>query len=345
MKILLISPIPPPAGGIATWTKLYMNSNKAISNNIKIVNTSVTGNRLNNYSKKFFKDELGRAVNIYSEIKKSILDDDYDIIHLNTSCSKLGLVRDYICAKIAISKGASLITHCHCDTSYMVKGILAEYFFKKLCRLSSKIICLNSESLKHIKFLTGRHSIVVPNFLDNSIIENKKNKVINTSINNVIYVGHIIKTKGCDDIIKIAEIFPDISFKLIGYLSDEIKEISVTKNVEFTGEISKDQVIKRMKEADLLLFPSHTEGFPNVVLEAMACGLPIVSTKVGAIPDMIEDLGGKLVEVGDIDSMVKSILDLQNKEKRKKMSDWNLNKVSCYSIDIIMDKIFEVYKV
>ena len=56
----------------------------------------------------------------------------------------------------------------------------------------------------------------------------------------------------------------------------------------FRGEVPHNQVLRELMSASIFVFPSYTEGFPNVILEAMACGCPIVSTKVGAIPEMLD---------------------------------------------------------
>lgn len=345
MKILLISPLPPPAGGIATWTELYINSNEVKNNYVQVVDTSVKGNRVGNFVKKSLKDEIKRTLSIYSEIKNSLSNDKFDIAHFNTSCSKLGMVRDFLCARKVKGKVKKLIIHCHCDTSYMVNGRFAEYFFKKLCKLGDIVFCLNKASQNHIKEVASKNSIIIPNFFDVKALKNILDKIISEKINTVIFVGHIIKTKGCDDIIVVAKQLPDITFKLIGHLSDEIKEMTYTGNVKFVGEMSKENVIKQMHAADVLLFPTHTEGFPYVVLEAMACGLPVISTPVGAIPDMIGDKGGAYISINDVNGIIKAIADIQNKDVRAAMSQWNINKVkSSYLTDVVLKRIFSLYE-
>lgn len=344
MKILLVSPLPPPDGGIATWTRLYINSEIALQNNIKIINTAVKGKRVNNLAKRSLVEELKRSINLYNEINSCLHNDKFDVVHFNSSCSRLGMIRDYIYAIKVKNKNAKLIIHLHCDTQYMVRGRIAEFFFKKLCKLSDKILCLNKTSQIHIKTVTGKESVVTPNFFKMSDLETISKRAVSERIENIIFIGNIIKAKGCVDIISAARQLPDITFKLAGYLSDEIKNLPIPKNIQYLGQVSKLEVLNRMVESDLLLFPTYSEGFPNVVLEAMACGLPIISTPVGAIPDMIEDNGGILVGVGDENGIVKAINTLQSKELRENMSMWNREKVSkVYSVDVVMEQIFNEY--
>jgi glycosyltransferase involved in cell wall biosynthesis len=67
-----------------------------------------------------------------------------------------------------------------------------------------------------------------------------------------------------------------------------------------TGRVSPEQATRSYREADVFALPTHREGFPNTLLEAMAAGLPCVATPVGAIPEMLEGEHGLLVPVGDV---------------------------------------------
>lgn len=344
MRILLISPLPPPAGGIATWTKLYIESNVAKENKIDVVNTSIIGNRVKNFDKRNMPDEIKRTRKIWQQLKSALIVNEYDVVHINISCSKFGLARDYLYARVIKKKKVKIVIHCHCDTKYMVKGIMVEYFFKRICSIADKIFCLNTSSQNHIGEIANKESIIIPNFFEEKDMNNICEKNITNEVKNIIYVGHIVKLKGCIDILSVARQMLNINFKMIGYLSDEIKSIPISDNVEFLGEISKEEVLKQMIQYDLLLFPSHTEGFPNTILEAMACGLPIIATPVGAIPDILEDNGGLLVNIGDVEGMIKAINILHNSTLRQQMSKWNKEKVKkAYSVDVVMKKIFEEY--
>lgn len=344
MKILLLSPLPPPSGGIATWTELYMQSEDIRNHKITLINTAVFGSREKSLDKRNLKNEITRSKNILLKLRKLITSYKYDIVHINISCSKFGLIRDFIYARYAKYKKTPVIIQFHCDTKYMIKDTLSEYAFNKLCHLADKLFCLNQSSKKHIKMVSGCDSIIIPNFFNEKQLKSLNRLKLSEQITDVLFVGHVVKAKGCIEIIKLAEKLPKLKFKLIGYISDEIRQLSIPKNVEMVGEIPKENVILQMLLADVFLFPTYTEGFPNVILEAMACGLPIIATPVGAIPDMIEDSGGVLVEVGDINGMIKAINTLQDKNLRYKISKWNQEKViKSYSTEIVMKKIVLEY--
>lgn len=340
MNIILVSPLPPPAGGIASWTEQYLNSKETKDNKITVVNSSVVGKRTNMFTKRRLKDELFRIIRIKNEINLLLNSEEYDVLHYNSSCSMLGMIKDYVCLRNAKGK-IKIIVHYHCDTEYMVQGYVSEFIFQNLSKLADLIFCLNTSSSNHITRVAKKDSVIVPNFIVPQHINNKR--MISNEIRRVVFVGHVMPSKGYLEFLNVAEKYPGILFKLIGACRDGNRDAK-HPNVEFTGEINKEQVIQELNSADLLLFPSHTEGFPMAVLEAMFCGLPIVATRVGAIPDMIEDKGGKLVNVRDVDGMVKAISELQDREIRINMSKWNMNKVlNSYVEDIVMKNIFKIY--
>lgn len=79
-------------------------------------------------------------------------------------------------------------------------------------------------------------------------------------------------------------------------------------NVRFVGRKSPPEVARFMQAADLLCVPSKQEGVPNVLLEAFACGLPAVATKVGGIPEVLnKDFLGRLVPSADLDALATSL--------------------------------------
>ena len=94
-----------------------------------------------------------------------------------------------------------------------------------------------------------------------------------------------------------------------------------------------------------MILPSYSEGFPLVIMEGMAVGLPILATPVGSIPDMIEDKGGVLFGVGDIDSMICAIEKMSSRSVREGMASFNNAKVrEKYSSDIVLKNLIQIYK-
>ena len=94
--------------------------------------------------------------------------------------------------------------------------------------------------------------------------------------------------------------------------------LDVERDVRFLGPQSHDSVGRLMASADLLLMTSRAEGMPLVLLEAMAAGLPIVATRVGAVPEMLEhDVYGMLAKPGDTLAMALTMKRLLKNESKR----------------------------
>lgn len=91
-------------------------------------------------------------------------------------------------------------------------------------------------------------------------------------------------------------------------IEEECRVAGTTALVDLVGRKPPTEVARRMQAADVLCLPSDNEGVPNVALEAMACGLPVVATRVGGVPEVVDrpELGG-LVERGDEEALLKAL--------------------------------------
>ena len=96
-----------------------------------------------------------------------------------------------------------------------------------------------------------------------------------------------------------------------------------------------------MSTCDIFVLPSHTEGFPNAVAEAMAQGRAVVATDVGAVPDMLDNGAGVVLPVGDIESLALAMKDLMEDEQRRLAlgEAARIRSLSCYG----MDSVFRSY--
>ena len=87
--------------------------------------------------------------------------------------------------------------------------------------------------------------------------------------------------------------------------------------VSVRGWVNGEEVRRILRDCDVFLFPSHSEGLPNALIEAMATGLPAVATRVGGVSDLIENgENGFLVDVADIDGMTTLVSDLVSRPDR-----------------------------
>lgn len=127
-----------------------------------------------------------------------------------------------------------------------------------------------------------------------------------------LFVGWMVKAKGVSDIfdsIETSEVLKKHQFVFAGdgEMKKELEERSKHnqfQNVDFLGWQSSDEIEKLMKTSDVFVFPSHSEGFPNVIVEALAAALPIVTTGVGGIKDSaIDGYNAFIVGVSDTEAL------------------------------------------
>lgn len=345
VKVLLVSPLPPPAGGIATWTTQYLDWSEKNHLNVEVVNTAVIGvraNRINDRTRLF--DEIKRTNNILKELSNRINQFKPQIVHLNTPCGRLGIIRDYLCARQVKKKGVKLFVHYRCNIEDQIKNRkISMFFLKKIAVIADVNLVLNDSSQTYLENQSGCYGIKLANFIDDSSII-PGTKVINEKIETVCFIGHVQKTKGVAEIIEAAKVLPEIIFKLAGPVSADINETVIPDNLLLLDAMSKSEVYELLMESDVFLLPTYTEGFSNALLEAMAMGLPIITTPVGANEDMIEHKGGLIVEVRNSESIVQAIQELGDYDTRMKMSQWNIDKVKQhYTTDKVMQQLVYHY--
>lgn len=229
-------------------------------------------------------------------------------------------------------------------------GEIVELSASKLCQTHISV----SKSTKLGLFGMGvsKSNIhVIPNGVDLSYINSVKPS---QECPEILFVGRLIKEKNVDFLIKamglIRKKFPDIRCGIIGDgpERDRLETLAHQKaagNVKFFGFISDLEKISMMKSAEVLAFPSTREGFGMVVLEAMACGLPVITTNhpMNAAADLISHNGfkGDLSEEFIADKIGKL---LANPDIRRDMSASSIRYAHEYDWDNITRMLEKTYR-
>jgi N-acetyl-alpha-D-glucosaminyl L-malate synthase BshA len=95
----------------------------------------------------------------------------------------------------------------------------------------------------------------------------------------------------------------------------EAARLGVQKDVRFAGRV--DDIADLLRGGDLFLLPSETESFGLAALEAMACGVPVIASRVGGIPEVVQDgVSGFLAAVGDVETMTARAIEVLREPAR-----------------------------
>jgi glycosyltransferase involved in cell wall biosynthesis len=156
-----------------------------------------------------------------------------------------------------------------------------------------------SEALRHKMIALGispTHVTTFRNGVDTNIFTLTKEPTEHPQANAVILsVGNLIPLKGHHIVIEALSKIPNATLVIAGdgpekqRLLDLAKASGVESRVVFTGRLGQSDLITQYQKAAILVLASEKEGWPNVVLEALACGTPVVSTPVGGVPEIISN--------------------------------------------------------
>lgn len=347
-KVILLAPTPPPIGGIAAWTVRMMNATLPNGWQVEVVDEKIIGKRefFGDKTKHDIKSEIKRCHGIWSGLRKALKDKDAKVVHACIAANTMPVLREYISACIAKIRGRQFVIHFRCTIPNIVGGRLNVIALKMLCKKADCVMLLNKQSEEYIKGITQTKTVVIPNFVDaQEVVDSHK---ISEKIQRVLYVGGVIESKGCLDIIEVAKSFPDIEFKLIGNPEETcVKAAEKVPNVILAGTMPHAEIIDEMKQADVFLFLTFFpgEGFSNSLAEAMAAGLPCIVTDWAANKDMIEDKGGVVVPVHGVEEAKEALIHMIDIEIRKKQSEFNIHKVkNQYSADYIQRRYVDCYE-
>lgn len=354
LRVAMIAPVPPPYGGIGNWVLLLDEYAKNRSNiQFLHINTAPVSRGLDGRSLWDRVVTQGFVMfRLRKELKRHIKNNEIDVVHITTS-GQMAIIRDIVMLKVAKKMSIPTVYHIRFGRIPEIasKNNREWKLIHKAMKLSDQVIAIDHNTEKAIhKYTTGVNVCYVPNPFDISkASEQQRDKLRKV----VIYIGWVVKTKGVEELLqawgKIHSRFGDWILKIVGpYSEDYLSYLKTTypqEQVEFAGEQKHDDAMAMLSQASVFTLPSYTEGFPNVVLEAMAFGKPIVATDVGAIPDMLQGCG-MVIPKQDVEALESSLVKLMENptlcEKFGKSAKQKIEQE--YSIDRVFNKYLDLWR-
>lgn len=195
----------------------------------------------------------------------------------------------------------------------------------------SNVVTAVSENLKKDTlelFNIDKEIEVIPNFIcleDYKQTNNKKykNRIAKNNEKVITHISNFRKVKRIQDVIKSFKIINEsIPSKLVlvgdgperAKMERLARELNISTDVNFLGNLKSTKEVLNI--SDLFMLPSSSESFGLAALEALACGVPVIATNKGGIPEVVEhSISGYLSKVGDYKDMSKNALSILNDEK------------------------------
>jgi len=276
-----------------------------------------------------FKSSLFKAINFglrSFSISKSILNsEDIDIIHHFLPVQYPRIVSFLSLDRSIMEKYPFIVGPISFPTYWPRKGFeqlldfLSKPFFKRCLKEADAIIVQTKNTQKLVKSIIPSKSVtIIPPAVDTNtfkIIDSPTDKL------EILSVGNLLPQKGTEYLIRaipyVKKDFQDIVLRIVGtgpyeqYLRKLSISLNLSHNVVFEGYVTREKLVKLYNKATVFCSPSLVEPFGVVMLEAMACGKPIVATKTEGATEIIQNgKEGFLVDIGNPKSIADALLTL-----------------------------------
>lgn len=303
-------------------------------------------------------------IKAYGQLKKVVEEGNYDIVHCHTP--NASVITRLVCRRFRKETGLKVFYTAHGFHFYKGAPILNWLVFypvEKICsRFTDKIITINREDyeLAKVKFYTGEVCYVPGVGLDLSRFENvhvdvkaiRRGIGVPEDVLLLLSVGEINENKNHQIIVRaLAKLNnPDVHYAIAGLgdkrdqLLELAKELGISEQVHLLGY--RTDIPELNYSADIFCFPSLREGLGLAAIEAMACGLPILTSNVHGINDYSADgITGYKCAPLDVDGFVNSLRKMVGNEKlRKKMGQNNVALAGKYEINTVIRLLKEKYE-
>jgi len=333
-RVLIVGPLPPPLGGVQLLIEMQLRSRLAEEFELQIVDTSKRQLRWAVETRTwrtpvYFVRDLARLVRALVRVRPDVV-----IVH---AAASLSFLRDSAFMFLSRVAGAKVICHYHGTVHAGFPSCVTpsgRRIGRLLMSAAHRIIVLGPTYQEQMARAWRRRDIVwAPNIADLNLFGDDPRPSsppwIGAGESAVLFVGRLSAPKGIWDLLDAAPLvlakYPHARFVLVGvaestsreaHLRTEVERRGLRDRVTFLGPLEGRDKARVFLASSMLVLPSWTEAFPLVIPEAMAAGLPVIATAVGAIPDFVADgLDGFLIAAHDSAALADRICRLLGDDK------------------------------
>lgn len=345
-KVIIIGSHLQDKGGIVSVLKNLFTSSLVEKHDLKMIPSYI------NESKAVRVKMFLRA---FTLLIKEVKHDRPDIVHLHASVAG-SFYRKALFILYLKSKGVPTVLHIHgsrFESFYNTMRPIQKKFVRYVLGLNERVIVLSDYWRNFFQAIMPAEKIAV---VENGISLKGYHYDKSGPEVNILFMGRLGERKGVYDLLeastRLAETHSGFQVYLAGDGEVEkvaalVKQKNLEQYIHVLGWVGEEERAIYLKNADLMVLPSYNEGFPMAILEAMNYGSAVISTRVGGIPEMIDEgVNGFVIEPGDIDGLTGRMQELiEQQALREQMGKSNIKKVhEKFAVDAQAEKIDGIYR-
>ncbi|WP_306485351.1 glycosyltransferase [Anaerococcus sp.] len=332
-----------------------------IATNINVPTPDNIMNKCDNiYNIEFNRSPLSTDnVKAYKKIKNILNTKNYDIVYVHTPIASA--ITRLACKNIKNIKDINIIYFAHGFHFFEgapIKNWIIFYPIEKyLSKFTDILITINKEDYERANkrfkakktVLLNGVGIDLKKIQEVIVGKEEKRKELGLKKEDIVLlsVGELNSNKNHIEVLKAINMIDNkenIKYLICGrgdkkqFLNNYIHENGLDNNVELLG--FRNDIIEICKISDIFIFPSKREGLPVSVMEAMACGLPVICSNIRGNIDLIDDYGGKVVKKNNMNYYYEGIINLiKNPLARNRQGAYNLDKIKKFDKDEVLQEL------
>jgi glycosyltransferase involved in cell wall biosynthesis len=293
--------------------------------------------------------------NYYKNILKKYINEkgEPDLIHIHVPM-KAGLLVLWLKKEFNIpyivSEHSSLYLKA-AEDNFDTRSFYFRHNTKKIFQQASLVTNVSSAIAKVLQQKFGLNDIrIIPNVVDTNHFYFKpkeKNKIFRW-----LHVSTMYPLKNVDKIIQtfasIGKQRDDWELILVGPINTEYKKLVANLNlqskIKFIGEVTHKEVSDQMQQSDAFIMFSRHENFPCVIIEALCCGLPVVSSNVGGIAEAVDHSNGILIEANNTDQLQTAIVSVMDNPAQFNAEKITAEASSKYNYTTVAHQFLNIYQ-